>query len=250
MKRFLSHHVALGALALACGIVVAGCGGDDPGDAGGMDAGPIDAGPPPPCDDDSDCPGSYCNLGSSLCCVPAVPSYEICGDLIDQNCDRRDESCGDNDRDGVQACRPGEDPVGSGCDCDDERMDVRPRQGTLAGAPEACDGIDNDCNGRIDEVPQCCEVCDFLGTARDRADICTEDGVCDCSTDPGSGPCAEGRTCCAAGCVDVQTDVTNCGFCGAACTTSSDRCTGGECRCGDGEPCALDYVCEGGACPM
>lgn len=232
-------------------ITIASCGGGEtPGDGGpGMDAGPADAGPPPPCDTDTECPGTYCNPGSHVCCVPANPPYEICGDHVDQNCDRRDESCGDNDGDAVQACRPGEDPTSGICDCDDERADVRPRVGAIAGALEACDGIDNDCNGRIDEVSACCEACAFLGDARDRADVCTTDGMCDCSSDPGMGPCAEGMTCCTAGCVDVQTDYMNCGFCGAQCTVSSDHCEAGACRCGMGEPCALDYECVDGACP-
>ena len=215
------------------------------------DAGPADTGPlqPTPCDGDEECVGSYCNAGSHLCCVPASPAYEICGDRIDQNCDRRDQSCGDNDSDGIAACRPGEDPASETCDCNDERSDVRPRFGSVPGAPEACDGADNDCNGRTDEHAECCEACEFLGTARERADLCTTAGECDCTTDEGIGPCPEGQTCCTAGCVDVQTDITNCGFCGSACLVSSDRCVAGDCRCGDTEPCLLDLACEAGVCP-
>ena len=214
------------------------------------DGGPVDAGPPPPCMEDTDCPATYCNPGSMLCCVPTSPAYEICGDGIDQNCDRRDASCGDEDRDGVQACRPGEDPLGGTCDCDDSRNDVRPRVGAIGGAIEACDGIDNDCNGRIDGGAACCEGCASLGEDRDRADVCTEDGTCDCSSDPGMGPCAEGMTCCTVGCVDVQTDVMNCGFCNAVCTVSADSCVAGNCACGETGPCELDNVCSGGMCPM
>lgn len=228
----------------ALAVSIAACGSEPPVEA---DAGPFDAGPPPPCETDTDCAGSYCNPGSNLCCVPASPTFEICGDHIDQNCDRRDESCGDNDGDGVQACRPGEDPIGGVCDCDDERADVRPPFGTVPGAPEACDAIDNDCNGRTDESSQCCEGCASLDR-RDRADICTVEGACECTTAAGDGPCAESDTCCSAGCVDVQVDALNCGFCGAACTGSSDRCVAGNCACGDGPPCDLDYPCVDGVC--
>ncbi len=220
-------------------------------DGGQMDAGPFDAGPPPPCTADGDCPGSYCAPATRpgatrTCCVP-LP-YEICGDRIDQNCDHADEPCGDNDGDGTQACHPGEEPIGSGCDCDDTRADVRPPFGSVAGAMEACDGVDNDCNGRIDESSACCDACASLGANRDRADICTLEGVCDCTSDPGSGPCPEGLTCCGGGCVDVTNDIENCGFCGAACTVSSDHCVGRTCACGDGPPCDLDTACTGGTC--
>ena len=118
------------------GIAAASCGGgDNPGmpdtGAGDGDGGTIDAGP---CDDDLDCVGSYCNMGSHACCVPATPPFELCGDRIDQNCDRRDESCGDNDLDGVQACTAGEDPL-AGCDCDDEHASVRPAGPGVLSAP-------------------------------------------------------------------------------------------------------------------
>lgn len=244
-RGILAHLVAL-ALAAA----LPACGGPDPGTgdtgAGGLDAGPVDAGP---CATDLDCPGSYCNPGSRACCVPAVPPYEICGDRIDQNCDRRDESCGDNDGDGIQACMPGQDPLG-GCDCDDESAAVRPPLGTVPGAEEICDGVDNDCNGRIDESARCCEGCASLGAERDRADICLLDGTCDCSTDPATGPCAAGLRCCRSGCADVRTDIENCGFCNAPCTNQADTCAAGACACGANPPCDLNAECTAGVCAM
>jgi hypothetical protein len=242
----------LWALMLAL-VLALGCGGGTSGGpdgssadgGGGMDAsvGPI------PCATDEDCP-TYCNRGNMLCCAPANPPIEICGDRIDQNCDGRDTSCGDGDRDGIAACRPGEDPLSGSCDCDDDRADVRPPFGTLPGAMEFCDSVDNDCNGRVDEHAECCSGCDALGDARERADICTVDDVCDCSTEDALGACAEGSTCCSDGCVDTRTSVSHCGFCEARCTVSADRCADGECRCGDGPPCDLDAPCLGGVCQM
>jgi hypothetical protein len=175
-----------------------------------------------------------------------LPAIEICGDRMDQNCDGRDTSCGDSDGDGIMACRAGDDLTR--CDCDDARDDVRPAFGAVAGAPEICDGRDNDCNGRIDESAMCCEGCATLGTSRDRADLCTEDGTCDCSTEDGIGPCAEGMTCCGGGCTDVATDFDNCGFCGAQCTMQADRCVARECACGDGPVCDFIAECSGGSC--
>jgi len=223
-------------------LALGGCGDDDTppprGDAGfppGSDAGPRPDGAPPLMD--SGGPGR----DSGGVCVPSV---EICGDRMDQNCDGRDTSCGDTDMDGVQACRPGDDLTR--CDCDDSTMAVRPPVGSLPGAQEACDGMDNDCNGRIDESAACCEGCASLGTARDRADLCTTEGVCVCSTGSGTEPCPVGQTCCSGGCVDVQTDIMNCGLCGAVCTNQSDNCAAGNCRCGSGPPCDLDRMCSGG----
>jgi hypothetical protein len=173
-------------------------------------------------------------------------TWEICGDFIDQNCDGRDTSCGDSDLDGIPACRVGEAPPD--CDCDDARIDVRPPFGAgVPGAPEVCDGVDNDCNGRVDEAAQCCAACMALDDPA-RGDVCTASGACDCTTEPGDGPCGAGQTCCSAGCVDLATDFDNCGYCNTQCTPSADHCEAGNCRCGDGPVCDLDYACTGGSC--
>ena len=240
MRKTIGLFVAL-ALASACG------GGGDTGrdaggggfDGGGGGGGGEDASiMPPPVD-----AGTMVFPDGGSC----TPTVEICGDRMDQNCDGRDTGCGDGDRDGFQACRAGDDLTR--CDCDDARSDVRPAAGPgVPGAPEACAGVDNDCNGRIDESAACCAGCASLGADRSRADICTPEGACDCSTEPGVGACAAGQTCCGNGCTDVNTDAMNCGFCGAACTVSADRCTAGECRCGAGPVCNLDTMCSGGSC--
>lgn len=242
-SRFVTVVALLGALAFA-----SSCNNDNgSGDSGPVDMGRPDAGP---CSDNAQCPGSYCNAGSHHCCELADPPYEICGDRIDQNCDQHDESCGDQDHDGIMACTVGQDPL-SGCDCDDERLDVRPPIGTtVAGAPELCDGVDNNCNGRIDESAACCEACASLGAERTtRADICAVGGECDCAGEPGIGACATGLSCCSAGCVDVTSDVRNCGFCEAPCTNQADRCTASACSCGATGPCDLNGMCTDGMCP-
>lgn len=170
-----------------------------------------------------------------------VPTVEICGDRIDQNCDGRDTGCGDADGDRFFACTVADQMSGdlSACDCDDDHANAYP------GHPEECDGIDNDCNGRVDEAAACCAGCAGMG---DRGDICALDGSCACSTAPGMALCAAGQTCCSAGCTDISTDKNNCGFCGTACTMSSDSCNGGECGCGTGPVCDFVYVCTAGAC--
>ncbi|MDQ3035592.1 MAG: MopE-related protein [Myxococcota bacterium] len=237
-------------LAIACALVAlfAACGGDEP--RAGTDAGTttpgIDGGFLP---DGAAIPLRDSGVDGNGACVPSI---EICGDRMDQNCDGRDTSCGDTDGDGIEACREGDDLTM--CDCDDARTDVRPPFAAtpggpvVAGAPELCDGRDNDCNGRVDESAQCCEGCASLGEDRDRADVCLEDGTCDCSTEAGIGPCGAGQTCCGGGCTDVGTDFANCGFCGAQCTVQADTCSAGECRCGAGPVCDFTTECSGGSC--
>ena len=77
---------------------------------------------------------------------PALSGWmaEICGDGKDNNCDgQADEGClvcEDKDGDGF-----GVGPKCANWDCDDKEANIHP------GAPELCDGKDNDCNGKVDD---------------------------------------------------------------------------------------------------
>ena len=75
---------------------------------------------------------------------------EVCTDGIDNDCDG-DTDCDDSDCI-VDADGDGYNAEPCGNDCDDTNAAVNP------GATEICDGIDNNCDGQVDEG--CC-ACDF-----------------------------------------------------------------------------------------
>ena len=97
-----------------------------------------------------------CKAGTQTCtngqwgsCEGEVtPVDEVCGDNKDNNCDgNTDEGCvvcEDKDGDGYFAY----DPIGcpQGNDCNDFEIEIHP------GATEACNTIDDNCNGQKDET--------------------------------------------------------------------------------------------------
>ncbi|MCK5681319.1 putative metal-binding motif-containing protein, partial [bacterium] len=79
---------------------------------------------------------------------PGAP--EICGDGIDQDCDRRDTACDQDEDDPYDVDNDGDGFAENRGDCNDQDATIYP------GAPEICgDGIDQNCDGR-DEA--CSEI--------------------------------------------------------------------------------------------
>jgi hypothetical protein len=181
-----------------------------------------------------------CEVGTQTCnttthewgpCEGAVlPIAEACDNAMsDDDCDGTDDDidmlgadCTDEAamgacRDGVYAC------AGGALECDTPEP----------AAADPCDGVDNDCDGTVD------------------------DGI-DLRTDPmHCGRCDNGcdGDCCASACTNVDSDPLNCGACGRACE-AGQACCGGECAAPDSSRClgcatdceAMGQICCGGSC--
>lgn len=146
---------------------------------------------------------------------------------------------------------------------------------------EICNGLDDDCDGDMDE-----NVLETDCNARrvddaPAADACT--GACTC--DGGPACTGVGTACCDGACVELARDPMHCGTCSIACSGdqrcvagrcaerdvadggvdtdasmpecfgvgdcnlshegAANACVGGECMCGAGEPCAFPEICCG-----
>jgi hypothetical protein len=154
MRRAFMHSASIAfAVALACA-----CGARTSLPVG--DAVP-EAGPGPECTKTEDCDNSdkckpqacvagRCEKQAEVTCDDRDPCTDDECDPETGNCIFRPASY-DLDGDGHKAPRPGKkpgDPDACGDDCDDTSPLAYP------GAPEVCDGVDNDCNGVVDDGAQ------------------------------------------------------------------------------------------------
>jgi hypothetical protein len=237
-----------------------------------------------------------CVDGAPSACTGAVlPSSEdgctpAGAAATDDDCDgRTDEDCacvvgstqscydGAPGTAGVGPCRAGAqtcEGVGAGSrygDC----------VGARAPTTETCTntGVDDDCNGRLDDVPGAGDACAGTGTVgacREGHRACSggvlvcvatpaspeacnaRDDDCDGATDEGfdlltdtancgscGHACDAGDACCRGACVDLATTATHCGACTTACGAGIDCCAG---ACADLETSMTDCGACGHTC--
>jgi hypothetical protein len=128
-------------------------------------------------------------------------------------------------------------------------------QGQVLPGPELCDGLDNNCNGQVDDsaicpVGQSClnGVCEPSACSNELS-TCGEGfscvgGACVLANCGSLGsPCPSGQRCTHGACVDPCAGVT----CGAGAFCSAGTCVAGGCY---DTPCPSGLVCQQGQCVL
>ncbi|MFT5432690.1 MAG: hypothetical protein ACI9OJ_003392, partial [Myxococcota bacterium] len=182
-----------------------------------------------------ECGGNWlCNDDGTLLCTAPQPSVEVC-DGVDNNCDGvTDENEGDVDLDDIPDCS---DPDIDG-DGDPNETDCDPYDPTVyTGAPEQCNGHDDDCDGAVPASEVDADKDTFWGCQGDCDDtvatvypeapeICDGlDNDCDGVLDPGElDGDNDGALACDTDCDDTTADIGP--LVDEACNFIDDDCDG------------------------
>jgi len=194
-----------------------------------------------------------CDEGAFSCCGADPPTPEIC-DCLDNNCNGLTDEAGSRRcYDGPVTecpdpesgtcngiCQPGVQPcVTTGCPAS---PGFGPCLGEVGPRPEACNCLDDNCNGEIDDGAVCpsgapCTNCGCPTECDPLAEFpCAAGFVC-------SGNCKgspEPPVCLADPCLGVSCPLgENCNECTGACI---DRCV--DVECGEGRTCCAGFCCE------
>ncbi|WP_437730580.1 hypothetical protein [Sorangium sp. So ce1335] len=125
--------------------------------------------------------------------------------------------------DGAGACRAGLS------DCDDQGQPICKPFVEPGAQAERCDGVDNDCNGAVDEGAPCPE-----------SQVCSR-GRCVDRCGRGEFPCQAGLVCEEGACVEPA--------CAGVTCAAGEVCDAGACRAPcDGVVCPVGQRCRGGRC--
>lgn len=187
-RKSVARWIPLASLLMLVGGGCAGFSFPMPGSGGNQGTSPEEM--RGPCQADTDClPGQVCQAG--LCAEPAA--LAVCPEGATMAIYYADQ---DGDGSGspaasTQACSQPRGYVADGGDCDDTKPEIHPV------ADEACDGVDNNCDGRLDEgVSNACGGCSSLahppGEPCDGpdADLCAE-GAWGCNRDKNNVSCTD-----------------------------------------------------------
>jgi hypothetical protein len=216
-----------------------------------------------------------CAGGQPQLCVPGAPSAEICDGLLDDDCDGVvDDGC-ECVNGSAQGCYTGAAATANVGACHGGMQTCSlGHWGACAGevtpAAETCDGLDNDCNGQVDEglgTVSCGQgVClaTVASCANGQAQVCSPgqpsaeacdglDNDCDGVVDDGAAASCAARanstaSCSASACVYAcNAGFGNCD--GAAANGCELNLTSDANNCGScGHVCGLGWSCAAGAC--